>query len=383
MTITKISRLVLVLSFLFFIISGKSQTKEVEREWVSFQQKIDVKTDKKVKFKLKAFLKTEGVSSNSTSALWVSVDNKNEENGFSDSVQDTVLTKSQWTSYAIEGYFDEYAETITFGGYVVSNGSFYFDDFELLFQEDGETFKPLTISNAGFEKKVAEDNIPGWLQDVDKDNNVLKVKGYTFNTGTDKSSGDSSLMILGKDVHPDKSNYIVQEEGFSPQIGTLISMLNNLSNRVERVVKNLDERETDHLVDENANRIGALIMHLAAAEKIYQNLTFENRRFNEEETEKWQAGLSLGAEAREKFIGKPISYYLDIYKEVRKKTIEELKKRDDTWLEQSWPGSTMNNHFAWFHVMEHQSSHLGQILFLKKRIPKEEKEIAKEEKIDN
>lgn len=383
MKITKISRVVLVVQLFFSIISVKAQTKEVEREWVSFQQKIDVKTDKKVKFKLKAFLKTKGLNSNSISALWVSVDNKNEENGFSDSVQDTVLSKPQWTSYEIEGYFDEYAETITFGGYVVSNGSFYFDDFQLLFQDDKGDFKPLTISNAGFEKKIVEDTIPGWLQDVDKDKNIIKVKGYTFNTSSDKHSGDSSLMIVGSDVQRNKNNYIVQEEGFSPQIGTLISMLNNLSNRVERVVKNLDQRETDHLVDEKANRIGALIMHLAAAEKIYQNLTFENRRFNEEETEKWQAGLSLGEEAREKFVGKPISYYLNIYKEVRQKTIEELKKRDDAWLEKSWPGSTMNNHFAWFHVMEHQSSHLGQILFLKKRIPEEEKEIVKEEKIDN
>jgi len=46
-------------------------------------------------------------------------------------------------------------------------------------------------------------------------------------------------------------------------------------------------------------------------------------------------------------------------------------------------GSTMNNHFAWFHVMEHQSSHLGQILMLRKRIPKKEEKIEKkDQKID-
>ncbi|WP_299442557.1 DUF664 domain-containing protein [uncultured Aquimarina sp.] len=382
MKISQISKFISTVVLFFSIFYTNAQTKEVEREWVSFQQKIDVQTDEKVKFKLKARVKTKAASSNSVAAIWVSVENKNKEYGFSDGIQDTVLTKPQWTSYEIEGYFDEEAETITFGGYVVSNGTFYFDDFELLFQEEG-AYKPVTISNAGFEKKVANDNIPGWLQDVDEEKNILKVKGYTFHSGDDKDSEESLLMILGKDVHYDKSNYIIQEEGFSPQIGTLISMLNNLSNRVEGIVKNLDQRETDHLVDEKANRIGALIMHLAAAEKLYQNLTFENRRFNKEEEEKWQAGLSLGEEAREKFVGKPISYYLEIYKKVRKKTIEELKKRNDAWLEDSWPGSTMNNHFAWFHVMEHQSSHLGQILFLKKRIPEKEKEITMENEIDN
>ncbi|WP_282086907.1 DUF664 domain-containing protein [Aquimarina algiphila] len=190
-------------------------------------------------------------------------------------------------------------------------------------------------------------------------------------------------MILGNGVKNNPASNINTEEGFTPQIGTLVSMLNNLSNRVERVVKGLDIRQTDHLLDEKANRIGALIMHLAAAEVYYQVYTFENRAFNKEEKDKWEIGLDLGDKAREEFKGKPITYYLDIYKEVRKKTIEELKKRNDEWLEGSWPGSTMNNHFAWFHVMEHQSSHLGQILMLKKRIPEEENDIKlPEEKVD-
>ena len=42
----------------------------------------------------------------------------------------------------------------------------------------------------------------------------------------------------------------------------------------------------------------------------------------------------------------------------------------------------MNNFFGWFHVMEHQSSHLGQILFLKKRIPPEP-EVNLEQPIKN
>jgi uncharacterized damage-inducible protein DinB len=146
-------------------------------------------------------------------------------------------------------------------------------------------------------------------------------------------------------------------------------MLNNLSARVERVVKNLDQRQLDHLHDEKANSIGALIMHLAAAEKIYQLYTFENRGFNEEEEKFWGPALNLDDAGRETYKGKDVAYYLKIYKEVRAKTLEEFKKLDDSWLAKVRPGSTDNNHYYWFHVMEHQSSHLGQILFLKKRIP--------------
>ena len=359
-------------------------TQEVKREWVSFFQEVAVKTDKKVKFKLRANLKTVGRKSNSLATLYARVKNRTEESGFSKNVQDSVLNKPQWTSYEIEGYFDEAAEKLSFGAWVLSDGDFYFDNFELFFQKEGGNYEPVTIANPDFEEKVNDDNIPGWQQVVDKEKNILKVKGYAFHSSDESHSGKLALVIRGDGVEHSQAYHINKEEGFTPQIATLVSMLNNLSNRVERVVKDLDVRQTDHLLDEKANRIGALIMHLAAAEKIYQNLTFEHRRFNKEEEEKWQTGLSLGEEAREKFKGKPITYYLDIYKEVRKKTIEELKKRNDEWLEESWPGSIMNNHFAWFHVMEHQSSHLGQILMLKKRIPKEENDIKlPEEKVDN
>ncbi|WP_282079712.1 DinB family protein [Aquimarina algiphila] len=372
-----------VLIFIVSTVAFSQTTKEVSREWVGFSQEIDVKTDKKIKFKLRANLKSVSHKSNSLATLYAWVKNKTEEPGFSEGVQDTILKNPEWTPYEIEGYFDEAAEKLTFGAWVVSEGEFYFDDFELLFQKDDGNYESVTIANPGFEEKITDDSIPGWDQDVDKEENIIKVKGYTFHSSDSKHNGKLALMIRGKGVENNPKTNINKEEGFTPQIGTLIAMLNNLSNRVESVVKNLDVRETDHLLDEKANRIGALIMHLAAAEVYYQVYTFENRSFNKEEKEKWETGLELGEKAREEFKGKSITYYLDIYKEVRKKTIQELEKRNDEWLEESWPGSTMNNHFAWFHVMEHQSSHLGQILMLKKRIPKEENNIKlPEEKVD-
>lgn len=68
--------------------------------------------------------------------------------------------------------------------------------------------------------------------------------------------------------------------------------------------------------------------------------------------------MSLGDKARETLKGHDAAYYFDVWKKVRAKTLEEFKKKDDVWLNEMVPGSSMNNHFAWFHVMEHQSSHL-------------------------
>ncbi len=371
----------------FFIViicssPGFSQNKKISREWTSFTQSINVKTKEKTKFKLQASVKVYRDSTgDGIAGLWARVDNTNGESGFFDNMLDRPITSDKWSTYTIEGEIDEHAQTINFGGICLYNGKSFFDNFELSIQNKNGTYEKIELENAKFESQVTDKGmIPGWNRGIGKNKKTF-VKEFIAYSTKNLTNNSFCLVFEGKGI---KNNSVINpEEGFTPQIGTLIAMLNNLSKRVESVVYNLDVRETDHLLDEKANSIGALVMHLAAAEKIYQNRTFENRRFNDEEKEKWQTGLSLGDEARDKFKGKPISYYLDIYKEVRKKTIEELKKRNDVWLTKSLPGSTMNNHFAWFHVMEHQSSHLGQILMLKKRIPEEENKIElPEEKVD-
>lgn len=158
-------------------------------------------------------------------------------------------------------------------------------------------------------------------------------------------------------------------KGYDTQIGNVVSMLEDLKSRVTRSVSSLSQEETDFLLDENANRIGAMIYHLAATEKYYQVYTFENRGFNESES-KWAAALGLGENGREKFQNKPIQYYLDIWNDVRKETLRLLKTKDDKWFVSKVKNSSMNNHWAWYHVMEHQANHMGQIRLIIKRIGK-------------
>ncbi|WP_282044211.1 DUF664 domain-containing protein [Winogradskyella flava] len=155
-------------------------------------------------------------------------------------------------------------------------------------------------------------------------------------------------------------------KGYSNDIGNMISMLDNLKGRVERIVRNLDQEGTDFLLDDNANSPGAIIYHLAATEAYYQVYTFEGRTFNAEEKKKWETALSLGDEARAEFKDKPISYYMDIFDDVRKKTKELLKTKDDKWFAET--NDSMSNHWAWFHVMEHQANHMGQLAMITKRI---------------
>ena len=178
------------------------------------------------------------------------------------------------------------------------------------------------------------------------------------------------LILLMNGITIEAQKIIKSEKGYSPQIGTIISMLEDLKARVTKSVRNLDLEGVDFLLDDNANRIGALILHLAATEKYYQVYTFENRGFNKEESEKWAVALSLGDAAREKFVDRPIEYYIDIWNDVRKETLKLLKTKDDKWFKAKVKGRNMNNHWAWYHVMEHQANHMGQIRLIINRLPK-------------
>jgi len=169
-----------------------------------------------------------------------------------------------------------------------------------------------------------------------------------------------SSVISAQEIKPAK--------GYDHDIGIVVSMLDDLKSRVERSVSQLSQEEADFLLDGDANRIGTLVMHLAATEKYYQLYTFEGRDFNREEKKTWGVALDLGENARELFQGHPIDYYLDIWDKVRKETYQLLKSKDDKWLRSKVKKSNMNNHWAWYHVMEHQANHMGQIRLISKRI---------------
>jgi hypothetical protein len=371
----KIPLLVLFLSFVF----AQAQTqKVVSSDWTSFNQTIAIQTSVKKKFKVIASIKVETTEPKSWAGVWARVDTKNDEDGFFDNMSDRPVKSKEWQSYTVEGTIDANSKSLSFGGLCLYNGKFYFDKFELLIENDKGVFELLAVLNSSFETTVKDGNIPKWDFGISKDA-VVKVKEYKITSDKSSADGKVSLLMEGSGIKPRQEARIGNVDGASPKIGDMISMLEDLKARVERTVKNMSQYEIDYLHDDEANRIGALVMHLAAAEKYYQVFTFENRGFNEEEKKIWQKALDLDQGGRDEFKGHDIQYYLDIYNEVRAKTISELKKRDDAWFAEVQTRYDWTNQYCWFHVMEHQSSHLGQILFLKKRIPPEQKKTLPQE----
>jgi len=184
-----------------------------------------------------------------------------------------------------------------------------------------------------------------------------------------------NLNLANKPILPinDNVHQFGKREGYTDQISILVSMMDWMRSTVLRSVNDMSQKDLDFQLDDESNSIGAMLMHLAATERFYQIHTFEGRKwgdFDKKDTDIWNVGSRLGEKARKEIKGNPISYYTDKLAAIRENSKEELKKRDDSWLMEStdfFGNQPTNNYCKWFHVVEHESNHNGQIKFIRSR----------------
>ncbi len=165
-------------------------------------------------------------------------------------------------------------------------------------------------------------------------------------------------------THP----YVFRDlEGFTPHISRLVCMMNFARQETLESTKGLTQKHLDTLVSPESNTIGMLLAHIANLERWWQSHTFEGN------TTFWNnpAGL-LGEVGRQHIHSHELEYYLNELAAVRQKTLEQLSKRDDAWLHETSPffsnGKLMNNYFKWFHVLEDEISHRGQIRLIRRKM---------------
>ena len=192
--------------------------------------------------------------------------------------------------------------------------------------------------------------------------------------GIAAAAGASSLSLLEPAAQSQESDswVIGPKPGFTPEIGTLTSMMAFTRMQVLHSVKGMSVADLDYLFDAKANTIGALLNHLAATEAYYQANSFDGynwEKMPDSVKQKWEVPMNLGEPARRSIKSNSLDYYLDLLNKGRDKTMAELKKRDDKWLAALDTEAGMNNYGKWFHVAEHESNHNGQIKFLKSRLP--------------
>ena len=193
----------------------------------------------------------------------------------------------------------------------------------------------------------------------------LNLAGVDVGAAEDaKPPRDPELLVIGP------------RPGYTPEIGTLVSMLTYIQTAVTSSVEGLKQADLDYLFDKDANTIGALLLHLAATETYYSMNTFENKKWDswpEDLKKKWDPAMNLGDLGRKEIKGHDLDWYLNIMKETREHSLAEFKKRDDKWLlsgeTEQFGTRKVNIYWKWFHVTEHESHHTGQIAFLTKRLP--------------
>ncbi|MGD7043149.1 DinB family protein [Jeotgalibacillus proteolyticus] len=166
--------------------------------------------------------------------------------------------------------------------------------------------------------------------------------------------------------------YRIRNNGeFSAKIGELAAMLEHTRTITLKEVMDLGEEELDALVAEESNSVGALLRHIAAIEYVHQVITFEDRDLHESELDRWKMALELGEGARKTIHNHTIQEYINELAEVREKTLSTFKKLQDEWLfkeKQSPNGIWINHYYLWYHVMEDEISHRGQIRMIKRML---------------
>ncbi|UFU00237.1 DinB family protein [Radiobacillus kanasensis] len=159
-------------------------------------------------------------------------------------------------------------------------------------------------------------------------------------------------------------------EGFTPQIGHLVSQMNYVRKTTLEAVRDLTTYELDFLPSKDGNSIGALLYHMAAVEKGFQIEIFDGRSPNEQEMAEWGAPYSLGEKGREDIKGYSLEFYISKLEEVRSRTLQKFANLNDDWLYENrlWDNHPSNNYFIWFHVFEDEINHRGQIRMIRKML---------------
>ncbi|MCG1022913.1 DinB family protein [Sutcliffiella horikoshii] len=162
----------------------------------------------------------------------------------------------------------------------------------------------------------------------------------------------------------DKTFILEATVGYNHEIGRLLAMMEYARMTTIEAIQHLSVEELDYRINAQGNSIGSLLLHIACVEEVYQILTFDEREPTEKEMERLEAGLTLGEKAIHESKGNNASFYIQKLAKVREQTKSQLKKKEDSWLDEEFPfgpNHDANNYFRWFHVFEDELNHRGQI----------------------
>lgn len=163
---------------------------------------------------------------------------------------------------------------------------------------------------------------------------------------------------------------ITRKEGFDHKIGAMISMLEHTRSVTMEEVSGISREELEYMDDPGGNTIASLLMHIEAIEFVHQIISFEERELTEEEADIWGKALNLGNPANLHYQGLEVDEYLEALQRIRSVTVSSFSQLSDQWLdeERRWGnGVSYNFYYIWYHVMEDEINHRGQMRLLRRK----------------
>lgn len=156
---------------------------------------------------------------------------------------------------------------------------------------------------------------------------------------------------------------------YTPHIGALVEMMAYVRMTTLHDVRGLTAEHLWATPPGFSNSIGALLAHIAAVDRAYHIWSFGGRDLDPERDAALLGGLSMGREGTPPLTGQSLEALLGELQESRAVTLAALAGRDDVWLASPLTVPTFdfpNHHWAWFHVMEDEVNHRGQIRLIRK-----------------
>ncbi len=159
-------------------------------------------------------------------------------------------------------------------------------------------------------------------------------------------------------------SFVGPTHGRAPQIEALASMLTSTRRFTASAVRDLDAAALAAPPPYGGNSIGMLLVHVAAAERMFQNITVRGVQFGEDETTFARAFRFEEDPLR----GRDLEAYLAHLAQVRSATLALLAERDDAWLAtpRTFGGRPSSTHYYWHHLVLDEARHTGQIVLLRK-----------------
>ena len=165
----------------------------------------------------------------------------------------------------------------------------------------------------------------------------------------------------------DEPRTLYKSSGLSSKVAHWNSLFHETRERLLLIVNELDAKALDFTIDERkVETIGTLLFHIAAIEWSW---IFEDIDGLELDYEEWKEAFALRPQVDVPQIkGKNKQFYLEKLQEVREQVYQRLQEFEDNDLERIVESEGNKYSIEWilFHILEHETMHIGQILLLKR-----------------